>query len=93
MSIDHEPYASGEACEAPTSLDLSGLPASVAAELRNLVATLRASFPATRESTGVPMGESSADWARRLRAWSEGQPPCAHPVDDDRESIYAGRGE
>ena len=32
-------------------------------------------------------------WAARFDAWVAGHKPVGHFVDDDRESIYAGRGE
>jgi hypothetical protein len=93
MSINHDSNLPANASPASTSLDLSGLPDSVAAELRNLVATLRASFPPGRDPKNVPIDPTSAEWARRLQEWVESHPPCKHQVDDDRETIYAGRGE
>jgi hypothetical protein len=42
----------------------------------------------------APTGPANADdWSREWRAWAASHPPLPHPVDDSRESIYAGRGE
>ena len=43
-----------------------------------------ASLPAVRSSRG---------FAQRLQAWVDLHPRIGRPVDDSRESIYAGRGE
>jgi hypothetical protein len=46
-----------------------------------------------------PAGEQSADtlsfqdWSAELHAWAANHRPIDHPIDDDRNSIYAGRGE
>lgn len=44
-------------------------------------------------SNGPPPGETHEEWFRRLLAWTESHPPIGVEIDDDRESIYEGRGE
>jgi hypothetical protein len=74
-------------------LDLTGLPAPVANELRKLVATLRDSLShVTSTSVAVPE-ESPDEWARRLHAWVDSHPARPIAINDSRESLYAGRGE
>lgn len=34
---------------------------------------------------------SASDWSRQWRAWAASHPAAPNPVDDSRESIYAGR--
>ena len=46
--------------------------------------------PAPAASTGPA---NSDQWSREWRAWAASHPPLPLPVDDSRESIYAGRGE
>jgi hypothetical protein len=36
---------------------------------------------------------SAEEWIAQMRAWAESHPPLPYIADDDRESIYAGRGE
>jgi hypothetical protein len=93
MSADPESNTSGDVSEALTSLDLTGLPTPVVAALRNLVATLRASFPAAPGPQGAPVELPPDEWARRLREWSNPHPARPIEIDDDRETIYEGRGE
>ena len=76
----------------PQSLDLTGLPASVADELRRLVAALRDNLT-PGSSPPAPAGESPDQWTRRLQAWVDTHPPRAVTIDDSREGLYAGRGE
>jgi len=81
------PAVSGE------SLDLTGLPAPVADELRKLVAALRdnlGSVPSSPHSVAVEPPEA---WARRLQAWVDTHPTRPISIDDSRESLYSGRGE
>jgi hypothetical protein len=73
-------------------LDLAGLPASVADELKRLVGTLRDHLTHPT-STSAPAEETPDQWARRLQAWVDTHPPRPLTIDDSRESIYAGRGE
>lgn len=42
-------------------------------------------------STGPAL--SAEDWERELRAWAASHKPLPYVADDDRDSIYAGRGE
>jgi hypothetical protein len=74
------------------SLDLTGLPAPVAEELRKLVATLRDNLVPGPGPT-ASAGESPDAWARRLRAWVDTHPARPITIDDSRESLYTGRGE
>lgn len=37
--------------------------------------------------------ESADDWIADLRQWAAGHRQVGHPVDFDRDAIYAGRGE
>ena len=55
------------------------------------VVTERLAVPgdeAPRPSASSPQG-----FAQRLQAWVDLHPRTGQPVDDSRESIYAGRGE
>ncbi len=36
---------------------------------------------------------SAEEWVREWYAWVASHKPLPHDVDDDRDSIYAGRGE
>jgi len=36
---------------------------------------------------------STSNFSQWLREWSSRFPKLEHPIDDSRESIYAGRGE
>jgi hypothetical protein len=77
----------------PESLDLTGLPVPVAAELRKLVAALRDSLAHAPSSPGSAAPESPEAWAQRLQAWVDSHPARAISIDDSREALYAGRGE
>lgn len=44
-----------------------------------------------RPSTGPAM--SAEEWEKELRAWAASHKPLPYVADDDRDSIYAGRGE
>ncbi len=81
------PSASREA------LDLTGLPAPVADELRKLVATLRDSLGPVPSFSGSVAEEPPDAWARRLQAWVDTHPSRPITIDDSRESLYSGRGE
>jgi len=73
------------------SLDLSGLPAPVADELRKLVVTLRDNLG--HDSSPTPTAEEPEAWARRLQAWVDGHAARPITIDDSRDSLYASRGE
>lgn len=93
MSVEPRTKTIGEPFAAQESLDLTGLPAPVADELRRLVATLRdnlarSSSPRTDSATEPPNR-----WAHRLQAWVDSHPVRAITIDESRESLYAGRGE
>ena len=36
---------------------------------------------------------SAEEWEKEFRAWVDSHKPLPYVVDDDRDSIYAGRGE
>lgn len=42
-------------------------------------------------STGSTL--SAEEWVKEWRAWAESHKPLPYVADDDRDSIYAGRGE
>ena len=81
------PYVSRE------SLDLTGLPAPVADELRKLVTTLRDNFGPVPSFPSSVAEEPPDAWARRLQAWVDTHPARPIAIDDSRESLYSGRGE
>ena len=45
------------------------------------------------EDKDQPRTISPAEFSRRLDSWIALHPVLDHPIDDSRESIYAGRGE
>ena len=47
------------------------------------------SAPVGRSVPALPPELRAAEW----RAWAASHQALPHPADDDRESIYAGRGE
>ena|SRR5260370_27463984 len=75
------------------SLDLTGLPAPVADELRKLVAALRDNLGSVPSSPSSATSEPPETWARRLQAWVDTHPARPISIDDSRESLYSGRGE
>jgi hypothetical protein len=93
MSIEPESKDSAGPPVSPQNLDLTGLPAAVADELRKLVATLRDTLAhAPGLPTSVPAEPPDA-WARRLQVWVDTHPARPITIDDRRESLYSGRGE
>jgi predicted transcriptional regulator len=44
-------------------------------------------------SVPAPLDSSSEKWESRWRAWASSHRALPSTVDDDREGIYAGRGE
>ena len=93
MSIEPESKDSAGPSVSRESLDLTGLPASVADELRKLVATLRDHFGSAPSFPGSVAQEPPEAWARRLQAWVDTHPTRPISIDDSRESLYSGRGE
>ncbi len=93
MSTEHRSQDSDGPSVARENLDLSGLPAPVADDLRRLVTTLRDSMEPVPSGPGSVEDESPAAWARRLQAWVDTHPARPISIDDSRESIYSGRGE
>ena len=93
MSIEPESKDTAGASVPPEGLDLTGLPAPVAAELRKLVATLRDNLVHAPSFPGSVSPESPEAWAQRLQTWVDSHPARAISIDDSREVLYAGRGE
>ncbi len=93
MSIEPESQDSAGPFVSRESLDLSGLPAPVADELRKLVTTLRDNLESVPSGPNSVEEESPEAWARRLQAWVDTHPARPISIDDSRESIYSGRGE
>jgi hypothetical protein len=93
MTFEPDPKHPDESSGFPQSLDLSGLPAPVAEELRRLVATLRDNLAHEPGMPSAVTDEDPEDWARRLQAWVDTHPARPITIDDRRESIYSGRGE
>jgi hypothetical protein len=77
----------------PQSLDLTGLPAPVVEQLQRLVQAMRENLPTPQPSAPSESRESIESWLARFRELVASQRPAPVIVDDDRESIYAGRGE
>ena len=75
----------------PTSgtLDLTGLPDEAVRAIESLVSLLKA-----RSGRPSPTARlSPEEWSRSLLEWAASHPQRAGVLDDNRESIYAGRGE
>jgi putative addiction module CopG family antidote len=43
--------------------------------------------------SGIAHSETAEEWIAELRRWSASHRHIEHPVDFDRDAIYAGRGE
>ena len=71
MSIEPESQDSAVRSVSGESLDLTGLPAPVADELRKLVATLRDNLGPVPSFPRPAAVEPPEVWARRLQAWDE----------------------
>jgi len=71
-----------------SSIDVTGLPEEAVRAVEAVVALLRG-----REGTGRTAPPSYEEWSRALRAWAADHPRLDTLAEDDRESIYAGRGE
>jgi hypothetical protein len=94
MSIEPETRDLSGETDGPTqSLDLTGLPAPVADELRKLVTTLRDNLGHASSPSAPFVEEPPEAWARRLQAWVDTHPARPITIDDSRESLYTGRGE
>ena len=93
MSIEPESKDSAGPSVSPESLDLTGLPAPVAEELRKLVAILRDNLVHVPSLPSSVTAEPPEAWAQRLQAWVDTHPARPISIDDDRESLYDGRGE
>lgn len=75
------------------SLDSSGLPAPVADEPRKLAEAIKDGLDRGPSPRQTPADEPPDRKAARLRAWVGSHPARAIDLADDRESVYAGRGE
>lgn len=93
MSLEPEAENSGGPPVTSPSLDLTGIPVPVADELRKLVATLRENLGRAPSAQDTSVEETPEDWSRRLQAWVDTHPARPIQIDDDRVSLYAGRGE
>jgi hypothetical protein len=93
MSIDPETTELGGLTVPPQTLDLTGIPAPVAEELRKLVTTLRDNLGQGPSPSGTSVEEPPEAWAERLQAWVDTHPARVINIDDSRESLYAGRGQ
>ncbi len=93
MSGEFQHEISSESPISPQTLDMTGLPACVADELRRLVAALQDTLiPASDRSRSVPQ-EHPEQWARRLQSWVDTHPARPIMIDDSRENLYADCGE
>jgi hypothetical protein len=93
MSSELESKDSAGPSASRESLDLTGLPASVADELKKLVAAFRENLGPTPLLPSSATGEPPEAWVRRLQAWVDTHPARPISIDDRRESLYSGRGE
>lgn len=73
------------------TIDVTGLPEAVVADLRRLVETMRAA--AGVPPTEPPRPETMEEWNARFRVWAANYETHGPIADDSRESIYEGRGE
>lgn len=71
----------------PRIIDLSGLPESTIQRVLELVHQARRSDPHS------PVPDDPERWSAEWRAWVASRTPGVVDFDDNRESIYAGRGE
>jgi len=93
MSTAPEAREPGGPPEPLQILDLTGLPAPVADELRKLVATLRDNLAHPPSPSAAIAEEPPEAWGRRLQAWLDTHAARPITIDDSRESLYIGRGE
>ena len=93
MSVEPESKDSAGPSVSRESLDLTGLPAPVADELRKLVAALRDNLVHVPRPPSSATAEPPEAWARRLQAWVDSHPARPITIDDRRASLYSGRGE
>ena len=76
----------------PQVIDVTGLSVAKVEHLQKYVAVLRR-IPEDSFESGPPPGETPEQRAARFLAWAESHPKRDIEIDDDRETIYAGRGE
>ena len=93
MGVEPEAGKRNGLAVVPQSLDLTGIPAPVADELRRLVVTLRDNLGHVPSPAAPSVEEPPEAWVRRLQAWVDTHPARAITIDDKRESLYGGRGE
>jgi thiamine biosynthesis lipoprotein ApbE len=84
------------------TLLLDNVPDSLLSKLQQLAALKQISVTeATVQLLQQAVGDKPStgptlppeEWVREWRAWVASHKPLPHEVDDDRDSIYAGRGE
>lgn len=71
-------------------IDVTGLSPEQVQAIQAMVNGYRRQAPAA--SNGSP-DETPEERARRFVAWADAHPPIGVEIDDDRETIYGGRGE
>ncbi len=72
------------------TIDVTGLPEPVVRDIQQLITTLRFRLGS---GAGVGASETPEQWVLRLTTWARSHPKREVAIADDRESIYAGRGE
>lgn len=84
------------------TLILDNVPDKLLHELEQLAAmehipvaekTVQLLQQAVGEKTSTAQALSAEDWEKELRAWAASHKALPFEADDDRDSIYAGRGE
>ena len=79
------------------TIDVTGLSPDAIRAVEVLVGILREKATPVGEPHSPtrpgPPEETPEQWVARFRAWCESHPKRDVLIDDDRESIYAGRGE
>jgi hypothetical protein len=84
------------------TLFLDNIPDKLLSELENLAAlehlpvtekTVRLLQQAIGQRPSTGQAVSAESWEKELRSWAASHKPLPYVADDDRDSIYAGRGE
>jgi plasmid stability protein len=84
------------------TLVLNNVPEKLLSELEQLAArehlpveekTVQLLQQAIRRKPSTRPSLSAEEWVAELRAWAASHKPLPFEADDDRDSIYAGRGE
>ena len=84
------------------TLFLDNVPDKLLSELEHLAArehvpvvekTVQLLQQAVAQMPSTTQALSAEEWEREFRAWAASHKPLPYEADDDRDSIYAGRGE